>query len=334
MSESDTHSRGKLPGSLLLRIAERLCSRQAYDAVVVPTVADLQHEYASATDRRAWICLRGYIALLKALAVCFATWPVRHLRLAWLQPDAPGRQFFWRLLPRAGVPLAVLVLLSIVPTLRGSTLVTVVLGVPALIVGLTPMAMFIGVALTARRLFELRRAVLGPVIGLSLVLSLALFLCCGWIVPRATDAWRARQQSAQAGERRPAEERWTTPFSRLSVAELESRASGHDRQAARYRVEWHLTLAFPIGCCVLGILGLAAALLPRRPRPVLLTLASCPIFLVYYTLTRIGESLVLAGSLPGLAIWLANVTFLALALGLLAMGRRKAGTGQRPATAA
>jgi len=82
MSESDTHSRGKLPGSLLLSIAERLCSRQAYDAVGRATVADLQHEYASATDRRAWICLRGYIALLKALAVCFATWPVR--TFVWL----------------------------------------------------------------------------------------------------------------------------------------------------------------------------------------------------------------------------------------------------------
>jgi len=43
---------------------------------------------------------------------------------------------------------------------------------------------------------------------------------------------------------------------------------------------------------------------------------------------------VLAGSLPGLAVWLANVTFLALALWILAMGRRKAGSGQRPATAA
>jgi putative ABC transport system permease protein len=69
----------RLPGESLQRLAEALLTRRALDAVVLPALADLQHEHALAAGatraRRRRVLARGYAAFWLALAKCLATWP-------------------------------------------------------------------------------------------------------------------------------------------------------------------------------------------------------------------------------------------------------------------
>jgi putative ABC transport system permease protein len=70
---------GRGPGEWLQRVAEAALTRRALDHVVLPALADLQHEHAAAADealaRRARVLLRGYVAFWLALARCLASWP-------------------------------------------------------------------------------------------------------------------------------------------------------------------------------------------------------------------------------------------------------------------
>ena len=71
--------RGRAPGTTLQRLAEAVLSRRVLDPVLLPALADLQHEHALVADaslaRRARVLVRGYAGFWIALAQCLATWP-------------------------------------------------------------------------------------------------------------------------------------------------------------------------------------------------------------------------------------------------------------------
>ena len=71
--------RGRAPGTTLQRLAEAVLSRRVLDPVLLPALADLQHEHALVADaslaRRARVLVRGYAGFWMALAQCLATWP-------------------------------------------------------------------------------------------------------------------------------------------------------------------------------------------------------------------------------------------------------------------
>lgn len=64
-----------LPGHRLLRLAERWLDRATLDRVVVPAVADLQHEYlraATSGPSRWFVRARAYWGVVQAIALCAA----------------------------------------------------------------------------------------------------------------------------------------------------------------------------------------------------------------------------------------------------------------------
>jgi hypothetical protein len=104
---------GRLPGDLLRRLLERVLTRRIFDDLVIPTLADLQHESAlvrgASVRRRAFVLVRGHLGVWGALGLCLATWPPRSLRRDWLETDAAGP-----FLLRASTPRACLVGLGFV----------------------------------------------------------------------------------------------------------------------------------------------------------------------------------------------------------------------------
>jgi predicted permease len=81
--------RERTPGTTLRRLAEAVLSRRVLDPVLLPALADLQHEHALVADaslaRRARVLVRGYAGFWIALAQCLATWPPA------VQLPTPGR---------------------------------------------------------------------------------------------------------------------------------------------------------------------------------------------------------------------------------------------------
>ena len=99
--------RGRQPGDLLGVLLARILSHWIVDGVVVPALADLQHESALARGetlwRRAWVLVRGYLALWRAVGLCLATWLARSLQRDWMDADAVGPTLLRTLTPRAGI---------------------------------------------------------------------------------------------------------------------------------------------------------------------------------------------------------------------------------------
>jgi hypothetical protein len=61
------------PGTRLRRFAERTFDRATLDRVILPAIADLQHECADEASATRLVRLRAYWGLWKTLAVCLLT---------------------------------------------------------------------------------------------------------------------------------------------------------------------------------------------------------------------------------------------------------------------
>ena len=82
---------GRAPGTTLQRLAEAVLSRRVLDPVLLPALADLQHEHALVADaslaRRARVLVRGYAGFWIAL---LSAWP-RGRRRSGFQPRGGAR---------------------------------------------------------------------------------------------------------------------------------------------------------------------------------------------------------------------------------------------------
>lgn len=88
----------RTPGAFLLKVARVLFDESVVAEVVLPTIADLQHELRTASGPRAWLgaALGGYAAFwLLALAapVAFHRWPTRRIGENGLPDRSPGIAF-------------------------------------------------------------------------------------------------------------------------------------------------------------------------------------------------------------------------------------------------
>jgi hypothetical protein len=193
-----------VPGTLLRRVAAHLVSERTMESVIIPGVADLQHEATLARTKPAlglaFVLARGYVAIGSALVVWAASWPGRSLREDWLQPDAPGPRLVRVLLPRAAVATAVCTLLICESTIpfahRAADPWMLVLVLPSAAAVTVPIGFLLGLVLAVGRLTSLfgftPNRWFGSAMGLSVVAFLVTFIVFAWVTPGANQAYRQR----------------------------------------------------------------------------------------------------------------------------------------------
>ena len=93
---------------------------------------------------------------------------------------------------------------------------------------------------------------------------------------------------------------------------------GKQKRQFRHDIEWHRKCILAIGCMVLFAVGSSlGALVGRGGLGVPTILALC-IFILYYTMSMLGEQLVKTGSLnPATGMWLSTLVLIPLAMLLL-----------------
>jgi lipopolysaccharide export LptBFGC system permease protein LptF len=212
----------------------------------------------------------------------------------------------------------------------GTLVEVLALSVPHTLALTIPMAVFLAVAWvfarlgtegalsSARRERRGLRRLLAPVLGAAAVVSALTFVSNSQVVPRANTHLAA----VLAGAPREPSDRTMTLGELRAAAQRARSATGADAAArvAAYEVEIQKKLALAAACLFLALV--AAGISVRFPRGgVGLALgASGLVFLGYYVLLVVGESLADRQALsPLVAMWMPNV--LLLAVGLLLVRR-------------
>lgn len=338
------------PGRWILPLADGCCTARFREAVVVPVLADLQHEHAAANGRvrQAVVRGRGYLSLLAATTLYTLLMPGRHLRENWSAADAPGPR-----LVRAAWPIVATILVLGVAALRASGYVrsvgrppfslppftTFVLLLPGQLVLLLPLALAVGVGWVVAREPRCRRAAM----ALGLVASAFTFVLLERVVTGANQAFRETVQQAARAARAPLRQsRMHTVDGRIVVerresnvlprgdremrlTELSAAVAGHQARiregfaVASYRallapllVEWHKRFTLPLLCLSLVVLSLVLAGGGRRWRVVL---GVAPAWVAAYFLLRVGESYADKARIPvAVAMWGPHVLLVMLSL--------------------
>jgi hypothetical protein len=326
---------GRLPGTLLHKVLERVLTRRILDSVVIPTLADLQHENALVRQapvwRRAFVRTRGYLGVWNALALCLASWPARSLREDWLGSDAVGPRLLGALTPRAGI-LGLVLTLGLWWPWRTGDAWACLLALPHVIIVAVPVAFLLGLVLALGRLSV--RSVpfagtrwLGPAVALSIACGLFTFGLYAWVMPQANQSYRERmvrrmsddglRVTAQAGIDEPRRGLSIRKgLHELSLGELQTRireGRNAGTTTVALDVEWHKRWVIPAACLLFGPLAIGLNGLWKRPRPAIaLALAFAATFLLYVAL-RFGEVAALGGRLGPLPAMWAGDALLALA---------------------
>ena len=109
--------------------------------------------------------------------------------------------------------------------------------------------------------------------------------------------------------------------SRNHIRSLENAISnmeGKQLRQHRHDIEWHRKYILALGCMVLFLVGSSLGALVRRGGLGVPTLIALGVFLLYYSLSMLGEQLVKIGSLqPWAGMWLSTLTLLPMAAFLI-----------------
>jgi hypothetical protein len=308
-----------LPGAFALALCRRLCSGRAFDEIVTPIIADLQHEHGNAAARsswaRRWILLRGYAALLRALGVYAPLTPARHVRECWAGSEAPGWQLLRCATPRAAAALAI-VLLPLVWSQRylaqrvqdpGALLLLMLYLMPGFLIVAVPIALAIGLALAVIRLDRTEaqtrptQSRVAPATAVSIVMAVAMFVLMNDVIPRANQAFReyvGRPRDIPKGSRE-------MTMSELGRSAREARARGDRHAAFKFDTEWHKKLAIPAACIAWGPLAVVIASRRRRLRGVVSAVGLLSAYAVYFLAVRLADQAAVAGRLwPAWGWWI------------------------------
>jgi hypothetical protein len=311
----------RLPGELLRKVLERVLTWRIFDSVVIPALADLQHEdtlmRSAPAWRRALVLTRGYLGIWSALGLCLASWPARSLRQDWLGGDAAGPSLIEALAPRAGILGLVFTLLlgaqwrGLRHRLTGDAWV-LFLALPSVMTVTVPVAFFLGLVLAVSWLSvrsppKARTLWLGPAVGLSIASGLFTFGLYACVTPQANQSYRERvvrllRDSGSEG---------MLPIQKgtreLTLGELQTRireGRKEGKSTVALDIEWHKKWAIPAACLVFGPLAIGLHGLWKRPRPAMTLALACAATLLLYVALRIGEETALSGQVGPLpAIW-------------------------------
>ncbi|MFN8092865.1 MAG: LptF/LptG family permease [Vicinamibacteria bacterium] len=327
MSARNTSARPA--GRILLAVARRLAPAATRERVLLPLIADFQHEHAEARSgaKRLLLRCRWGAAFLRASAVDSAALAVDHLRRnVW--GSSAGDTAAVRLTVARGVAWALvltgLLLLDLLrrPYLHLRTAGGAIAVAPLLL--LVPSALTF--ALTAGALFGAASASHRPtsrrsLLDASLLLAIGTFSMAAWMTPRANESYGRAASSVIAASLPPgvALNRGQPGDREMTIGELSARSSAlrsEGRSSAPVDTEWHKKPALAFSCVALALMG--AALARRLRPPVARGTAALAIFGAFYWMLRAGETAADAGSLsPALAMWgpVAVIAAAALALG-------------------
>jgi hypothetical protein len=304
--------------------------------IVEPALADLQFEYARALEagrlwRARWIRLSGSIGLGRALTIhavhgLFAEWPSDERRSAMRIT-----------LMVAGVTLAVMAALVARPAMSNMLAVPhkllVLLLVPQAVPVALPIGCLVGI-LWGHGSRALSRRVAAAVIALALAAAALSFVTVGWVAPTGIRMFRTQVFQMLSTEQNVVPDAVRGPRSREGVRPAKGESemtlgeladwSGEVRRHlgptmwSRVRYDYQLRWALSAAAPMLALLAFGA--IRRRERRSRSTswalLTSLGLVAYYYAFLTYGASL--AGNLPILGAWLANLASLALAAAFLA----------------
>jgi hypothetical protein len=300
------------PGARLRALATRLCSGRAMERIVDPAIADLQHEYETATREgqrwraRAALCA-GYVAVVKVMAIC---------GLRSLFTDAARTGDGGALRRSAGIALVTGVLFTVImvlPPLQGtrvpdgvSRVAVFVFLIPQAIPVAIPFAVGLGILYGLRGRAPTRSLVSG-VAAIGLVGCVSSLVLVEWVIPDANQAFR-ETMAGTIGKltRGPGEVR---------LSELFARSDPYSAQL------FHLRTALCFAAIVFGVLTLALAPFIRRRITAVLTAVSCAVAYVEWAWivdrTGPGEWISIA-----VAAWLPNALLMGLGVLVLLLRRQ------------
>lgn len=319
------------PGDIPLRIADALGLNRLRETVLLPVVADLQHECREAgSDRRhPWVLARGYWALFAGCAFYAACLPSRHLRENWTGLDAPGPRLLLMTAPVAALVVAAVIVFDVAiwPNPRQLSPDIIALLLPSFALTVAPLALAIGVAWALTRDPSISRGAL----GVGLLGAGSMFAFFDGAVAPANQAYRAASYRAITGQetelRRGSRE---MTFRELGVAMVVAGVPGCPKKSgscsganveseAWLRSEWHNRLSLPM--LALSFVILAAGL-SRNRRRIVVVPGLFLSFAAASSILQIGQRLGVRGDVPViLGAWAAHLVPLALAGALLLAAR-------------
>ena len=301
--------------------AERMLDRSTFECVVVPALADLEHECAAAGGSR-WtqrlVCWRASWGLLKAIAVCCVLGTLRDVR--GTGPVVVGRML--RILPS----LVLFLTLPTSPWLYGfamqygvaAGLAATALSLPANVLMAIPVCFFLALAFHR----ELTQRLVSTTVAGGLVFGAVVFVLLMDVVPRVNTEYRTFvistiQTTHPSANLRPGLSEMTGRMLSEQIANPPS-----VRQGALARAHRQERFAFVALIPVLGLLGLAFAGLWQSRA--LTLLAAIGVFTLYGVWLSVAPALMARRSPVPAAPWAANVVLLGLAMWMLRVRRSRA----------
>lgn len=304
--------RTRLSGQYLVRLARGLTPPAVHERVLVPLLADYQHEHAHATGRlaRASVRVAWVIAFWSSLATELVRIAGQHVREnAWgtSEPERLSARLFLRGVVLSAAAVSLLVVLDFVRRPRfGSSIADMGLLLPAIIGMAVPLACLLGVVVAAHR-HEARDLSVRSLLGIAALAGLATFANLAWVTPEANHAFKL---AAWAEQLRLHPEVNLSVFRgdrEMTLHQLAQRAAdlrdgSRSLEAGYYALELHKMPAIGAWCLVMALAGAAMARGIRRSA--LRWMAALALCWIWFVLLRLGEQAADAGQVnPALAMW-------------------------------
>jgi len=319
-------SNDRLPGARLRRLTERTFDRTTLDTVILPALADLQHECVNVEAgqvQRRFTTLRAYWGFWKTIGIC-AIGDVA-LNRDGISSSLGGRTFIFLL-----IVVAVLMIPSATWMLSfGSTygaltaLEAGALLVPSNVLVALPAAFFFALAMFPTRADVPSSRLLPSAMAGSLACAAVVFALLMVVAPATNQAYRTKvfqafQRDVSDAPRIPIRK----GLAEMTLLELNDhiRHAPSSRQAELARAHRQERFAFVGAVFVLGLLGLALA---GRWRSNLATFGVALVVLVLYGVCfGFGAGLNKYGYPAAYGTWTANGGFMILGLRLLRSRQR------------
>ena len=308
------------PGRRLRAYAARVCSERTMERLIDPVIADLQVEYAAATNVRCrWLALlAGYIAFAKVSVWCGLA-GLRDARRNWSDEDRQGLLHTLWLSGCATVIVSVPLWLLELPTTRdllesmrdtefpptASLQRMMFYMVPAILPLSMPIGLAIGVAFGAYRR-RLSRRLIGTIILIALGTSVVSTINVGWLNPATNQLFREAivGEFVIKGDRE-----FTLPqLNRLAHPVVRSRPGVSADRYRSFVFEFHHRLAFAIAPLTFCAFALVLTL-RRRAKPLTSLVAVSFTGVGYLMLRWLGNALSVNESVsPQLGAWMPQIT--------------------------
>jgi hypothetical protein len=303
----------------LMRFAQRALDRATFEAVIVPALADFEHELAMAQEtvwRRQLVYLRAGWGLLKAVALCSMIGGLRNVR-------STGPAVAVRMLRIMPLVVAILIV-PMVPWTYGfgveyglaAGVTALILYLPANVLLAIPVSFFVSLAIHR----ELTNRLVSSAIAGSIVCSALVFALVMEVVPPLNTVSRVHFIETIQGTHPSATLQPGLSEMRLGALNEQIANPPSVRQAEVARVHRQERFAFVALIPVLGLLGLALA--GRWQSRALTVVAAVGVFTLYGTWLTIAPELIGRRGSSATAVWMANAFLLALAIWALKVRAR------------